>query len=418
MRSYADRIIARARELDASDAFEAAPAQVGARVTIEQAQRTTRMHARNTRRIIMAFVAALLVVAAISLCLPYYGVGAQGQSGGVYAPQVVLASYGLWFKLNVLPLFDPTLAKQSAQLLTQFALEYGVGTYALVINRACVTFLVVLCGIMLALSGMLFQTSFKNPLAAPTMLGVSDGVTLGGIIYCMLGYVAITDKPLLYALLVYGMGAVVVAFVLLFSRVLSGGKRYSVMDMLLLGTVICQLVGGVNQFIQNFVMDDATWANFYDVQQAANALTEPLLQAIVVAVFVITFAVVFVLRFKLNLVAFNNDEGEMMGVRTGLLRGAALVLGSAMQLAALASIGQVAMFSMAVPFLTRFLMPADFKTQFMGNCLIGSCVLLICMVFQHFTVVGLITPPIGTIVSVLIVPFFVWAVALSKGRWV
>ena len=415
---YIERIIARARELDALDAFAAPLRQVGRSISAAQAKATTAMHVRNSRRITIAFIIALVVIAAISLCLPYYGIGSQGQSGGVYSPDVVFASYALWFKMNVLPLFDATLYSKNALLLTEFAGVYGAGTYTLVINRAAVTLLVVLCGIMLALSGMLFQTSFRNPLAAPTMLGVSDGVTLGGIIYCMLGNVNISDKPALYALLVYGLGAAMVAFVLFASRFLSGGKRYSVMDMLLLGTVVCQLIGGVNQFIQNFVMDDDTWANFYDVQQASNALTEPVLQAVVVAVFVVTFGVCFILRFKFNLVSFSNDEGEMMGVRTGALRGLALVLGSAMQLAALASIGQVAMLSMAVPFLVRFLMAADFRTQFMGNCLVGSTLLLVCMVFQHFIVVGLATPPIGTIVSLLIVPFFVWAVALSKGRWV
>lgn len=419
MRSRVDRIIARARELDARDAFEPATRMFPRRqVSAAQAKSTTAMHKRNSRRITVAFIIALVVIAGISLCLPYYGVGSQGQSGGVYTPDVVLASWALWFKMNVLPLFDSTLYNHNTQLLTQFAALYGVGTYTLVINRAAVTFLVVLCGVMLALSGMLFQMSFRNPLAAPTMLGVSDGVTIGGIIYCMLGYINITDEPALYALLVYGMGAVAVVFVLFASRLLSGGKRYSVMDMLLLGTVVCQLLGGASQFVQNFVMDDSTWANFYNVQQASNALTEPVLQAVVVVIFIVTFAITFVLRFKLNLVAFDNDTGEMMGVRTGVLRGVALVLGSAMQLAALASIGQVAMLSMAVPFLVRFLMAADFRTQFLGNVLIGSTLLLMCMVFQHFIVIGLTTPPIGTIVSVLIVPFFVWAVALSKGRWV
>ena len=417
-RGYIDRIIAAARTLDARDAFEATQSQVGRRISAAQAKRTTAMHARNSRRITAAFAIALVVIAAISLCLPYYGVGSQGQSGGVYTPDVVFASWQLWFKMTVLPLFDATLYNQSTRMLTDFAGVYGIGTYTLVINRTAVTFLVILCGVMLALSGMLFQTSFRNPLAAPTMLGVSDGVTLGGIIYCMLGYINISDKPALYALLVYGVGAATVAFVLFASRALSGGKRYSIMDMLLLGTVVCQLLGGANQFVQNFVMDDATWANFYDVQQASNALTEPLLQAVVVIIFIITFCITFVMRFKLNLVSLDNDEGEMMGVSTGVLRGVALVLGSAMQLAALASIGQVAMLSMAVPFLVRYLMAADFRTQFLGNCLIGSTMLLICMVFQHFIVIGLTTPPIGTIVSVLIVPFFVWAIALSKGRWV
>ncbi len=107
----------------------------------------------------------------------------------------------------------------------------------------------------------------------------------------------------------------------------------------------------------------------------------------------------------------------MMGVRAGLLRGVALVLGSAMQLAAMATIGAVSMLSLAVPFLVRYIMPADFRSQFIGNCLVGAELLLACVVIQHFCVIGPITMPVGTVVSIFIVPFFIWMVALGKGRW-
>jgi hypothetical protein len=39
------------------------------------------------------------------------------------------------------------------------------------------------------------------------------------------------------------------------------------------------------------------------------------------------------------------------------------------------------------------------------------------MLIQHFATIGIITVPVGTIVSVLIIPFFVWVVALGRGRW-
>jgi iron complex transport system permease protein len=416
-KEYADRIIARAKELRSSYAFEAPLTQIGTRISAAQAKATTAMHKRNYKHITIAFVIAIVVVGAISLCLPYYGVDSQGMGGGIYSPKTIFAGYKLWFKLNILTLFDSSLSARSAQLLSAFSATYGVGTYTLIMNRAIVTLLVIMCGIMLALSGMLFQTSFKNPLAAPTMLGVSDGVTLGCIVYTMLGYVSITDKPELYTLLVYGFGALMVAVVLGASRLLSGGKRYNVLDMLLLGTVLCQLLGGASQFIQTFVMDDTTWATFYDVQQASNALIEPLLQYIAIAAFLICIVIVFINRFKFNFIAFSDEEGIAMGVRPGLLRALALVLGSAMQLVALASIGQVAMLSMAVPFLVRFLMPSDFKSQFIGNCLVGSLMLLVCFVCQHFAVIGYMTMPVGSIVSIVIVPFFVWVVALSKGGW-
>ena len=414
---YVERIIERARSLKFVDAFAAPRSQVGVSISAAQAKATSAMHARNSRRILMGFVIALVVVVLVSLCLPYRGVNVMGAAGSHYAPTEVLSGYALWFRLNVMTLFDSTLVSQNQAELNAFAAMYGAEAYGYIINRAVITFLTILCGIMLAVSGVLFQTTFRNPIAAPTMLGADAGVTLGGIIYCLLGYSTVAGNPSLYALLVYGVGGATVAAVILLSRLLSGGRRYNVLDMLLLGTVICQLVGGFNQFVQYFVMSETEWDSFYNIQQASDALTQPVLQVIAIVLFVVTIALVFTKRFELNLVTFTDEEATMMGVRSGALRVFSLILGSVMVLAAMASVGQVAMLSLAVPFLVRYLMPADFRMQFLGNCLLGPLVLLVCMVFQHFFVLGYITLPLGTIVSIIIVPFFVWVVAISQGRW-
>lgn len=416
-KGYAARMIERARELRARDAFEAPPRIVGDVVSAAQAKAETHAEGRLARRMALLFAVIAATIAAFSLCLPYYGIDAMGGAGVVYAPGDVLDCYALWFQMHVAPLFDNTLYNLTGLMLAEFSEVHDAAMYTLVMNRAMVTVVVVGCGIMLAVSGLLFQTAFRNPLATPSMLGVADGVTLGCIVFAMLGNSSITDDPTLYLLCVYGFGALAVAVVLLLSRGISGGARYNVFDMLLLGTVISQLLGGVNAFVQNFVMDYYTWQMFYDVQQAGNALRDPLVQAVIAVVFVITVVPALVLRFRLNLIAFNDDEGRMMGVRVGLLRGLALVLGSAMQLAAIASIGQVAMLSLAVPFVVRYLMPSDFRSQFLGNCLVGMAVLLTCVAIQHFAVIGIIMVPVGTIVSVFIVPFFVWMVAFGRGKW-
>lgn len=415
--SYADRIIARARELHARDAFEPARHEEG-HVAIAAAKSEAAADFMRGRRLVVLYAVLAAAITAFSLLLPFYGFDTMGVGGTVLAPGDVLDCYGLWFQLNVAPLFDSSLYNRSDIILSSFQEAHGsVGLYPLVINRAAATLIVVVCGVMLALSGLLFQTSFRNPLAAPTALGVSDGVTLGCIIFAMQGYGSIMEAPALYLQLVYGLGVLAVVVVLLLSRGISGGRRYNVLDMLLLGTVICQLLAGVNRFVENFVMSYDTWAMFYDVQQAADALRDPLVRHVVLAVFILTFVPALVLRFKLNLVAFSDDDGKMMGVRAGLLRGAALVLGSAMQLAAIASMGPVAMLSLAVPFVVRYMLPADFGSQFLGNCLVGVTVLLACVCIQHFAVIGFMTVPVGTIVSVFIIPFFIWMVTFGKGRW-
>lgn len=416
-KTYAERVIARARELKESDAFEAVRRSDVMAVSAKEAKADARADNRSSRRLVVVFALISAAIAGFSLLLPYVGIDSMGIGGAVYSPQTVLDCYALWFQLNVMPLFDPTLGNRAATTVSAFLETHDALVYSFVINRAQITVIVIMCGILLATSGLLFQTAFRNPLAAPSSLGVSDGVTLGCVIFTLMGYSSIYEAPELYLQLVYGLGALVVIVVLLGSRLFSGGARYNVLDMLLLGTVACQLVGGFNGYVQNFVMDYDAWESFYDVQQAADALKEPLVQAVVVAVFLITFVPALVLRFRLNLIAFSDDDGKMMGARAGILRGFALVLGSVMQLAALASIGQVAMLSLAVPFVVRYAMPADFRSQFLGNCLMGTAVLLVCVAIQHFATVGIVTMPVGTIVSIFIVPFFVWMVAFGKGRW-
>lgn len=414
--TYARRLIARAHELQSRDAFEPAWRDDFV-VTAAEARALARADGRATRRLVALFALFALALVAFSLLLPYYGFDSQVAEGRVYAPSDVLDCYVLWFKLNVVPMFDPTASAAASAAYDQFSATHETGMYVLVTNRAAVTVVAVVCGIMLALSGLLFQTAFRNPLAAPTTLGVSDGVTIGCIVYAALGHATIGENPALYLALVYGLGAAAVLAVLFASRVMSGGERYNVLDMLLLGTVVCQLLGGISGFIQNFQMDYDAWYNFYELQQATNAVTSPLVCTVVLVVFAVTFIPALLLRWKLNLIAFPDEDGTMMGARAGLLRGAALVLGSVMELATIATFGQVAVLSLAVPFAVRYMLPADFRSQFLGNSLLGTVVLLACVVIQNFAVVGGLAMPVGTIVSIFIVPVFIWMIAFGKGRW-
>lgn len=412
--SFAERLIASARELRASNAFEAAHGSEMA-IDAKSAKKERREDSRRAMRLVAVFVVIASVVAVFSLFLPYWGMNTMGLGGQICKPSTVWDCYVFWFQLNIVPLFDQSVS--TSALMAAFEEEHSLTIYRLVTDRAAVTVIVSLCGVMLAVSGLLFQTSFRNPLAAPTALGVSDGVTLGCIVFAMLGNASISAQPVLYLALVYGLGVLAVIVVLLLSRVITGGARYNVIDMLLLGTILCQLLNGVNSYIQNFAMDYESWSLFYEVQQASDALGSPFIRWAAVIGFVLTFIPALLLRYRLNLIAFSDDDGRMMGVRAGLLRGSALVMGSLMQLVAIASIGQVAMLSIAVPFVVRYMLPADFRWQFLGNCLVGTTVLLVCVCVQHFAVVGFLTVPVGTIVSVLIIPFFVWMIAIGKGRW-
>ena len=414
---YADRIVARAREIRNSDAFEPASGKMTAE-DYRRIKEELRISSKRNRIMVAGLLVAMVAVLLFSMLLPFTDIEYIGpDSGKIYDPGAVLACWQTWLHLHVGVLFDSTISTYEKSTLDALAAAYPDVSYNAVVGRGAACLAIIACGCLLAVSGMLFQTAFRNPLATPTMLGISDGVTLGIIVFVALGNTGMSANPMLYVLLVYGFGVLVLVFVLLSSRFIAGGATYNVFDMLLIGTVVTQILSGINNYVSNFGFDQEHWDMLYDVQQGYEALHEPITYVLVAVFFLVTIVPVVVLRFRFNLLSFEDAEARLSGVRPGVLRAIALILGSTMQLAAIASVGQVAMLSLVVPFLVRYLLPSDTRYQIVGNVLLGSAILLACFAAQHFIYIGIVPMSIGTVVGVLVVPVFVWIVALQRRGW-
>lgn len=419
------RLLRAALELREADAFEPASDQRGNAYSLESARAAMRLERIENRKPVLIFSLVFLVVLFFSLLLPY-GISTDNSTDlgsylVVFSPGKVLAGYATWFQVTVMPLFDSALSNRGSSIIAQFDAQYGTSSYSLICGRVAVTFVVVICGFMLACSGLLFQSVFRNPLAVPSMLGVSDGVTLGSIVFVSLGYSYMSQNVGVYYLCLYGCGVATMLVVLLFARLMSSGSGQSIFDMLLVGTVISQILGGIVNYISNFGMDMSAWNRLYELKQATVNLAEPMTYIIVAVIAIVSFVPVYLLRFRLNLVSYGDDDIRMLGGHPKLLRGGAMILGSFMQLAALASIGQVAMVSLAVPFIARLAFRNEFRSQLLGNFLIGSVILMICEAVQHFAVIEVYGTfavlPLGTLVAFVIMPFFVWLMAAGRRGW-
>lgn len=97
----------------------------------------------------------------------------------------------------------------------------------------------VLCGSSLAVSGLLLQTAFRNPLAGPSIFGINSGASLGAALVMLafgggitLGTVSLTGFVAVLAAAFIGAGAVM-AVLLLFA----GMVRNNVM-LLIIGIMI------------------------------------------------------------------------------------------------------------------------------------------------------------------------------------
>ena len=347
----------------------------------------------------------LLVLVLFSLCV------SAGYYGRIYAPGDVIECYGAWFQITFTSFGDPV----SAQKLLNDTME-RMPMYGDVIFTFLQVFKFVVCGVMLAVSGMLYQNAFRNPIAAPSMLGVTNGISFAILVLVLqFGYNA-RQMMGYYYLYAYIGGAIVLALVMAGGKFISGKGSFNVVNMLLIGTIVSQLLGVVLTYVQNTFLDEAAWDAYYLLQTATGldsvyTYISLLIGALVGLVPVILY------RFRLNLVAFDDAEVRLLGVSANGLRVLALVCGSIMILTAQVNAGQVAMLSLVVPFVVRAVYGSEFRKQLLGNVMCGAIVMLIASDIVSYVAISQISLDIGSVVTVCTMPLFVWMIAAGQRTW-
>ena len=289
-------------------------------------------------------------------------------------------------------------------------------------GRVATLYICILCGGMLALSGSLYQTVFRNPIAAPTMLGVGNGVTFGVIILVLLYGVDAAYHVGEHYLLCY-LCAIVILGVVIGIAVAIGHGEPSVTDMLLVGTVLSGLLAQVIVFFSYFVFTDEQWDVYTQVNEVLAVSTDALSLGIITLVFLVGTVPVVVARFRLNLVAFDPQDMRMSGSSPTKLRFLALGCATVLIIGAQVHVGTVAMVALGVPFLSRLVFGAEFSKQTWGDLLLGAIMLVVCnglvslcniLLYQSQIYISL---PIGLVANLVTLPLFAWIMASQKRGW-
>jgi len=148
------------------------------------------------------------------------------------------------------------IIQQSANLLLQSSStdihtnQINTILFDIRLSRICLAFLI---GAILAISGAVMQGLFRNPLAAPSLIGVSSGASVGASIVIVLAGTWLQNNALL-GLSVVAVGAFVGSFLitLLVFRLSTSTLGTSVTTMLLAGIAISALAGAVNSLLSYF----------------------------------------------------------------------------------------------------------------------------------------------------------------------
>lgn len=391
------------RLMDRSDAFELT-ADAADLVSFARSTQLMEEDRRRLRAKVVACAIVLAVLLAGSLCLM---VSVQR----VMPPSEVLGCVGLWFQVNFGALFTTEVPLNTLQIM-QLQPHYFEVT-----ARFSISVLTALCGAMLALAGALYQYVFKNPIAAPTMLGVQSGVNVGLVILVLtMGTGALAATGARY-LLCYGCAAAILLTVLLAGRLVGGTGAFNVVNMLLVGSIVSQLAGTAVTYATNLWMDDTLYQVYFEVQEQLRADASAASWLALLAAFAVSLVPILATRFSMNALSLADEDARLCGVSPSALRLVALLSGSIMVTAATVYCGTVSMASLLVPHIARALFGAEFRKQLAGSMLLGAILLLLCrdiVAVIPFLDTGI---PIGTAVTFVTMPFFVWMLAMQQRSW-
>ena len=328
------------------------------------------------------------------------------------SPVEVVQCYALWFQ-QLLTSFTSPIDVLTPQELT--ALQPN---YYQVVNQFGVTFITALAGVLLALAGTLYQNVFRNPIASPSMLGVSSGVELGLVVLVAVfgtGAAGMVETRYLFC---YVAVVVVLALVFVLSELMTKrGQPVSITNILLVAMLVSALCSVVSTYISAYFFDLDQWFVYSGLVEVVAVNTTSTSVLFIVVSALIGIVPVLLLRFRMNMLSFGDADMRLLGVSPGKLRAVALACGTVMMLAAQIAVGTVALVSLVVPNISRVWYGAEFRRQFVGNCLLGACLLVVCrIVTQLIPFVGG-GFPIGVIVSFVVLPAFVWIVAASQKGW-
>lgn len=237
----------------------------------------------------------------------------------------------------------------------------------------------ILCGGALAVSGLLLQTAFCNPLAGPSIFGINSGASLGVAFVMLLfggsitaGAVSVTG--FLAVLIAAFVGAVAVMAVLLFFSNLVNNNVMLLITGIMIGYISSSAISLLNFFAtEEGVHSYMIWGlgNFGGVSMAQMPLFA--------AVTIVCLICALLLIKPLNAVLLGEQYAENLGINTIKLRNCLLLVTGLLTAVTTAYCGPIAFIGLAVPHIARMLLKTDNHRYLIpGTILSGAAISLLC----------------------------------------
>ena len=273
------------------------------------------------------------------------------------------------------------------------------------------TITALLAGIGLSVSGLLMQTLFRNPLADPSLLGISSGSSLGVALVVLLGTATGFSVSTLSLWSTFGVtvAAFVGAFAVLLLILALSSRLRSMVSLVLVGIMIAYIAGSVTDILKFFSQKEGLHSFVIWGMGSFSNVSKAQLPFFAIAVMAGTIGS-FLLFKTLNLLLLGERYAENLGVN--IKRSSMLIILASGFLTALitAFCGPIAFLGLAVPHIARFLFrSSDHKLLIPATAFLGMDLALFCnLVARLPSFEGNL--PINSVTALIGAPIVLWVI--------
>ncbi len=265
-------------------------------------------------------------------------------------------------------------------------------------------------GASLAAAGVAMQGLFRNPLADPSLIGVSSGASLGAVcVIVLLGGMGATTLSYLLPMGAFLGGIVATVIVYKIATHLSQTDT----ALLLLAGIAVNAIAGSGVGLLSYFANDQALRDLTLWSMGSVAKSSWVGLAIASPILMISCLKLLSYRALLNALVMGEAVAGHIGHDVKKLKIRLLILTTLIVSTAVSISGVIMFLGLVVPHLLRLLIGADHKHLLPLSMLLGASVLLIADIFSRL-VIAPAELPIGLVMSFIGAPFFIFLLLKQK----
>jgi iron complex transport system permease protein len=303
-------------------------------------------------------------------------------------------------------LFNVFFGEESNQTIKTIVLDYRL--------PQAVT--AIFAGAALSVAGLLMQTLFRNPLADPSMLGISSGAGLGVAITILLTGV-IGNSALSTMGIWSNLGVSLAAFIgatLVLMLILGFSSRVRNMTtLIIIGLMVSYLAGSMTDIMKFFSMKEDIHAFVIWGMGSFSAVGTSKLTFFSISIIIGLFASLFMTK-NLNITLLGDLYAENLGLNVKRNSLFIVLVSGYLTAIVTAFCGPIAFLGLAIPHLTRFIFrTSDHKVLVPATMLIGMVISLLCnLVARMPGFEGNL--PINAVTAFIGAPVVIWVILRKR----